>query len=281
MSFAMRLLRVRPRQSAGGPAGPSGTTAPVCRRSCRCDLRTTRNSSAGRPGFVHRQSRDEAHRVGGPSCALQLTGPAPRTVSRTGRLVGSMLERQPTPATDGGHVEGTRHGGVSRSLVTQSAFSAASPALTICAWRRTRPSTPVVTIERNGVRVAGDSDDPADVTRIVRALSSPTPDSHPSSSTPSDAQPPKPPMHFSSTTADTARDPRHDGNARPGRRWRRADLHGPTPRCRHRRRSRHPALRAPFSHTRKRGPGVGHARLQARPTRAAEGVGMQTNRAGR
>ncbi|MFJ7771020.1 hypothetical protein ACIQ1J_22080 [Streptomyces sp. NPDC097107] len=104
-------------------------------------------------------------------------------------------------------MEGAGHGGVPRSLVTQPGFSAASPALTICAWRRTRPSTPVVTIERNGVRVTGDSDDPADVTRIVRVLSSPTPDSHPSSSTPSDAQPPKPPMHFSSTTADTARDP--------------------------------------------------------------------------
>ncbi|MBC9723734.1 effector-associated constant component EACC1 [Streptomyces sp. TRM68367] len=58
------------------------------------------------------------------------------------------------------------------ALVTQSGFSTASLALTICAWRRARPSTPVVTIERNGVRVTVDSDDPADVTRIVRALES-------------------------------------------------------------------------------------------------------------
>lgn len=58
------------------------------------------------------------------------------------------------------------------ALVTQSGFSAASLALTICAWRRTRPSAPVVTIEHNGVRVTVDSGDPADVTRIVRALES-------------------------------------------------------------------------------------------------------------
>jgi hypothetical protein len=58
------------------------------------------------------------------------------------------------------------------ALVTQSGFSTASLALTICAWRRTRPSTPAVTIERNGVRVTVDSDDPAEVARIVRALES-------------------------------------------------------------------------------------------------------------
>ncbi len=48
MSFAMRLLRVRARQSASGPAG--------------CDLRTTRNSSIGWPaGSVNCQIPDEAH----------------------------------------------------------------------------------------------------------------------------------------------------------------------------------------------------------------------------
>ncbi|MFD4977705.1 hypothetical protein [Streptomyces sp. NPDC058424] len=52
MSFAMCLLRVRARQSASGPAG--------------CDLRTTRNSSIGRPsGSVNRQIPHEAHLVGG------------------------------------------------------------------------------------------------------------------------------------------------------------------------------------------------------------------------
>ncbi|MFE1408579.1 hypothetical protein ACFW5D_34330 [Streptomyces sp. NPDC058770] len=58
------------------------------------------------------------------------------------------------------------------SLVTQSGFSTASLALAISSWRRTRPSTPVVTIEHNAVRVTVDSDDPAAVARIVQALES-------------------------------------------------------------------------------------------------------------
>ncbi|CAB72367.1 MULTISPECIES: effector-associated constant component EACC1 [Streptomyces] len=56
------------------------------------------------------------------------------------------------------------------ALVTQSGFSTASLVLTIYAWRRTRPSTPVVTIERNGTRVTVDSGDPAEVARIAQAL---------------------------------------------------------------------------------------------------------------
>ena len=52
MSFAMRLLRVRARQSASGPAG--------------CDLRTTRNSSIRWPAdSVNRQIPDEARLIGG------------------------------------------------------------------------------------------------------------------------------------------------------------------------------------------------------------------------
>ncbi|MFI6729825.1 hypothetical protein [Streptomyces atratus] len=58
------------------------------------------------------------------------------------------------------------------ALITQTGFSVASLAVAISAWRRTRPSTPVVTIERNGVRVTVDSGDPAAVTRLVRALES-------------------------------------------------------------------------------------------------------------
>ncbi|MEU4582967.1 hypothetical protein AB0F92_12865 [Kitasatospora aureofaciens] len=58
------------------------------------------------------------------------------------------------------------------TLITQTGFSAANLALAISTWRRTRPSTPVVTIELDGVRVTVDSGDPAEVTRLVRALES-------------------------------------------------------------------------------------------------------------
>ncbi|MGW7278108.1 effector-associated constant component EACC1 [Streptomyces sp. NPDC054844] len=239
------------------------------------------------------------------------TSQARRPARPQGPVGWSGLCWNASPHRDGqGHVEGARHGGVPRSLVTQSGLSAAGLAPTICAWRRTRPSTPAVTIERNGVRVTGDSDDPADVTRIVRALgseespdaacrptrpcgttswhssnsslrhqteacrrstvrSSPTPDSHPSSSTPSDGQPPKPPTHLSSTTAaDTARDPgttetrgRADDDGEPI-----SLVSPPLP------------TQTPESTSGPARPFQPHA--QARPPRAAEGVGMQTNRAG-
>ncbi|MFI0976161.1 hypothetical protein ACH4SP_03925 [Streptomyces sp. NPDC021093] len=56
------------------------------------------------------------------------------------------------------------------TLITQTGFSTAGLAVAVSAWRRTRSSTPVVVIERNGVRVTVDSGDPADITRLIRAL---------------------------------------------------------------------------------------------------------------
>ncbi|MFB8237513.1 hypothetical protein ACFC58_13275 [Kitasatospora purpeofusca] len=58
------------------------------------------------------------------------------------------------------------------TLVAQTGFSAANLALAISSWRRTRPSTPVVTIERDGVRVTVDSGDLVEVARLLRALES-------------------------------------------------------------------------------------------------------------
>ncbi|GAA0271240.1 hypothetical protein GCM10010302_06000 [Streptomyces polychromogenes] len=58
------------------------------------------------------------------------------------------------------------------ALVTETGFSAANLVLAISAWRRTRPSTPGVTIERDGVRVTVDSGDPAEIARLTRALDS-------------------------------------------------------------------------------------------------------------
>ncbi|MFF9346623.1 hypothetical protein [Streptomyces sp. NPDC014734] len=81
---------------------------------------------------------------------------------------GATITLQPAPPTAG--EMGTALDVI--ALITQTGFSAASLALAISAWRRTRPSTPVVTIERNGVRMTVDSGEPAEVARLVRALES-------------------------------------------------------------------------------------------------------------
>ncbi|WP_044384776.1 effector-associated constant component EACC1 [Streptomyces cyaneogriseus] len=86
------------------------------------------------------------------------------TTTRTGATI-VLQSAQPAEDQMGGALEVI-------ALVTQSGFSTASLALAISSWRRTRPSTPVVTIERDDVRVTVDSGDPADIARIVRALES-------------------------------------------------------------------------------------------------------------
>ncbi|MFD9477155.1 hypothetical protein [Streptomyces nojiriensis] len=58
------------------------------------------------------------------------------------------------------------------ALITETGFSIANLVLVISTWRRTRPSAPAVVIERGGVRVTVDSDDQAEITRLVRMLES-------------------------------------------------------------------------------------------------------------
>ncbi|MFF3755273.1 hypothetical protein ACFYYH_33340 [Streptomyces sp. NPDC002018] len=57
------------------------------------------------------------------------------------------------------------------SLVVSSGFSAASLALSLVAWRATRPGQPVVTVERpDGVRVTISDSSPDETRRLLESL---------------------------------------------------------------------------------------------------------------
>jgi hypothetical protein len=53
-------------------------------------------------------------------------------------------------------------------LVVDSGFAAANLALAYAAWRTSRPSTSVVTIERDGTTVSLTDADPGEIDKIVR-----------------------------------------------------------------------------------------------------------------
>ncbi|MFD5780370.1 hypothetical protein [Streptomyces sp. NPDC126933] len=57
------------------------------------------------------------------------------------------------------------------SLVVSSGFSAASLALSMAAWRTTRPGQPVITVERpDGVRVTIADSSPEEMRRLLESL---------------------------------------------------------------------------------------------------------------
>ncbi|MFF1416107.1 hypothetical protein [Streptomyces sp. NPDC058280] len=57
------------------------------------------------------------------------------------------------------------------SLVVSSGFSAASLALSMAAWRATRPGQPVVTVERpDGVRITISDSSPEEMRRLLESL---------------------------------------------------------------------------------------------------------------
>ncbi|WP_435220565.1 effector-associated constant component EACC1 [Streptomyces sp. Tue6028] len=56
-------------------------------------------------------------------------------------------------------------------VVMDEGFQLANFILAIATWRRTAPAKPGVVIERNGIRVTVDTDDPEKIAQIAEALS--------------------------------------------------------------------------------------------------------------
>lgn len=59
-------------------------------------------------------------------------------------------------------------------VVVDNGFQLANLVLAIATWRRTSPRKPGVVIERNGIRVAVDTDDPEKIAQIAEALNGPS-----------------------------------------------------------------------------------------------------------
>jgi hypothetical protein len=55
-------------------------------------------------------------------------------------------------------------------VVLDEGFQLANLVLAVAAWRRTSPAKPGVVIERNGIRVTVDTDDPEKIAQIAAAL---------------------------------------------------------------------------------------------------------------
>ncbi len=104
--------------------------------------------------------------VGGESPGLELRRLAQWVRQDSAIRTGATIELKSAPTVDGEMGSGLEL----ISLITQTGFSAANLLLAVSSWRRSRPSAPVVTIERGGTRVILESGDSADVERIAELV---------------------------------------------------------------------------------------------------------------